>query len=130
LPHSQTQKSAIILRLAFAVWLALLVVVSIFPVSFKLKLHTVGPYHDYGHYIAFILTGIFIWLIAGRTYGKVLGFAGGAAFSFAQEWAENKLYHAGFEWKDVATDGAGLITGFALMLLITSLFPGGRQRHY
>ena len=104
--------------------------VSVFPVSFKLKLHTTGPYHDYGHYVAFIVTGVFIWLIAGRIYGKVLGFLGGAAFSYAQEWAENKIYHAGFEWKDVGSDLAGLVTGFALMLLFASLFPGDRESHF
>ena len=44
----------------------------------------------------------------------------------AQEWAENKLYHAGYEWRDVGTDLAGLVTGYALMLLITALLsePG------
>jgi hypothetical protein len=109
------------MRLFLALWLGLVIAVSISPVSFKLKLHTIGPFHDFSHYIVYLLTGIFFWLAAGRWYGRLAGFVLGVLISAGQEWTENKLYRAGFEWKDVATDLAGLISGFALMLLITAL---------
>jgi hypothetical protein len=109
------------MRTFLAVWLALVIAVSITPVSFKLKLHMIGQYHNYGHYVVYAVTGIMLWLIAEQWTGKVAAFLFGFAVGFAQEWAENRLYHAGFEWRDVGTDLAGLITGFALMLLITTL---------
>ena len=121
MPQSYANKFIVIIRFALAVWLALLIAVSLFPLAFKLKLHTSGPFHDYVHYIAFILTAIFLWLITERPSGKVFSFFGGIAFSYAQEWAENRIYHAGFEWRDVATDLVGLMSGYVLMLLVTFL---------
>ena len=115
------------MRFALAAWLFLLVAVSLFPVSFKLKLHTTGAMHDYGHYIAFLVTAIFLWLIAERPLGRIAGFLGGMVFSYSQEWAENKLYHAGFEWKDVGTDLAGLVSGFVFMVLVTTLLMDERS---
>ena len=109
------------MRLFLALWLGLVVAVSISPLSFKLRLHTIGPFHDFAHYSVYLLTGIFFWLAADRWYGRLTGFVLGVMISAAQEWTENKLYHAGFEWKDVATDLAGLISGFALMLLLAVL---------
>jgi hypothetical protein len=107
--------------------MAALLMVSLFPIAFKWKLHTTGYFHDYVHFAAFLITAIFIWLLADSPIAKTLGFAGGLVFSYGQEWAENWLYHAGFEWRDVTTDLAGLLSGFALMMLITSLSPDRRN---
>jgi hypothetical protein len=109
------------MRFVLAIWLAFLTVISLFPVSFKLKLHMIGPLHDDSHYIVFFLTAIFLWLIAERPAGKAISFLAGLAFLYTQEWAENKIYHAGFEWRDVATDSLGLVTGFSLMFFVTCL---------
>lgn len=109
------------MRISLVIWLALVIAVSITPLSFKLKLHTVGVYHNFGHYVVYAVTGIMLWLIAERWFSKIAAFLFGFAVAFGQEWAENRLYHAGFEWRDVGTDLAGLITGYALMLLITAL---------
>jgi hypothetical protein len=109
------------LRLLFVIWVLLVIAVSITPLSFKLRLHTTGVYHNLGHYVVYTFTGIFLWIVAKRWLGRILAFAFGVALALGQEWAENRLYHAGFEWKDVKNDIAGLVTGFALMLLITAL---------
>ena len=109
------------IRFAFVVYIGLLIAISIFPLSFKLRLHTHGPFHNFAHYVAFLLTAVFLWFITERVWGRLLGLCGGVVFAYSQEWAENKLYHAGFEWKDVSTDIAGLISGFALMTLIRVL---------
>lgn len=109
------------MRFVFALWILVLFVVSVFPVGFKVKLHTSGPLHDVGHYLAFVVTGILLWLIMKSPLSKVLGFIGGVAFVLSQEWTENWLYHAGFEWKDVGNDVAGLISGYALMILVGAL---------
>ena len=111
-----------------AVWLALVLAVSITPLSFKLKLHTIGVCHNLGHYVVYTVTGILLWLVVERWYLRVFAFMGGVTLAYGQEWAENKLYHAGFEWKDVATDLAGLVTGFALMLLIMALVEDSTQQ--
>jgi hypothetical protein len=126
LSGSGGNKLTVIMRLWLAIWLVLVIAVSITPLSFKLRLHTIGPFHDFGHYIVYGLTGIFLWLVAKRWQGRVAGFVFGIALSLGQEWAENKLYNAGYEWKDVNTDIAGLVSGFALVFLITALLadPG------
>jgi hypothetical protein len=115
------------MRIFLAVWLGLVIAVSITPLSFKLKLHTIGAYHDFGHYVVYAVTGIMLWLIAEQWFGKVAAFLFGFAVAFGQEWAENRLYHAGFEWRDVGMDLAGLVTGYALMLLITALLEDPRR---
>ena len=119
---------SILLRLGLAIWLVLVMAVSISPLSFKLRLHTTGVYHNIGHYVVYVITGILFWLITKSAYGKVFAFVLGVALAFGQEWIENKMYHAGFEWKDVGTDLAGLVSGFALMLLVMALAddPGHR----
>jgi len=112
------------------VWLALVIAVSISPLSFKLKLHTVGLYHDIGHYVVYTLTGILLWVVVRRRwYLRVISFAFGVGLAYGQEWAENRIYHQGFEWKDVGTDLAGLVSGFALMLLIVALTMDESARH-
>jgi hypothetical protein len=110
-------------------WLVLVMAVSVSPLSFKLKLHTIGVYHDIGHYAVYTLTGILLWIVVKHWYWRIPTFAGGLGLAFGQEWLENRLYHAGFEWKDVGTDLAGLVTGFALMLLVVALMEDpARQR--
>ena len=109
------------MRFILPVWLALLIAVSITPLSFKLRLHTIGPFHDFGHYAVYTMTGIFLWLVAERWWARVFAFGCGVALALGQEWVENRMYHAGFEWKDVRTDMAGLATGLALMLLFSAL---------
>ncbi len=99
----------------------LVVALSISPLSFKLRLHTIGVYHNIGHYLVYLLTGVLLWLIAERWYWRLLHFVLGMAVALGQEWAENRLYHAGFEWTDVRMDLAGLVTAYALMVLIVSL---------
>jgi len=127
LPLSESRKFILTVRAVFAAWIVILVAVSIFPVSFKLKLHTSGVFHDVGHYLVFAFTAMFLWMITEGPLARVLGFVGGAVFSFSQEWAENRLYHAGFEWKDVGNDLAGLVSGFALMVLLTSLWASSNS---
>jgi hypothetical protein len=107
------------------------VALSISPLSMKLKLHTIGVYHDAGHYVVYALSGIMLWLVVKRWFLRVITFGLGVSMAFLQEWAENAIYHAGFEWKDVGTDLAGLVSGFALMLLIMALTmdDSARQRY-
>jgi hypothetical protein len=111
--------------------MAAVILLSISPLSMKLKLHTTGVYHDLGHYVVYTLSGILLWLVVKRWLLRILTFALGVLLAFLQEWAENALYHAGFEWKDVGTDLAGLVSGFALMLLIMALMmdDSARQRY-
>ena len=111
----------VIARIGLAIWIALVIAISISPLSFKLRLHTIGALHDFGHYVVYALTGIFLWIVAERRVTRVFAFLFGIVLSVGQEWAENRMYHAGFEWKDVVTDLAGLVTGFALMIVITAL---------
>jgi hypothetical protein len=112
------------------VWMILLIGLSVSPLSFKLKLHTVGPYHDFGHYIVYLLTAILICQVAKRFGGRVAGFFFALALALGQEWLENQMYHAGYEWKDVATDMAGTLSGFALVTLMTVLFQdSATSRH-
>lgn len=113
-------------RIGLSLWLALVVAVSISPLSFKLRLHTIGPYHDFGHYIVYGLTGIFLWWVTKRWFSRVFAFLFGVGLSLGQEWIENKIYHAGFEWRDVGSDLAGLVSGFALMVLIAALMTEPR----
>ena len=108
-------------RVALVIWLLLVMAVSISPLSFKLKLHTTGGYHDFGHYCVYGLTGIILWLAADSWVGRIVTFLMGATLAFGQEWLENHMYHAGFEWKDVGSDLAGLVSGYALMLLFVAL---------
>jgi glycopeptide antibiotics resistance protein len=127
LTQSDRHRNTALIRFAFVLWLAVLVMVSLLPLSFKWKLHTHGSLHDYLHYAAFFVTAIFLWLISKGALGRTFAFAAGLIFSYLQEWAENWIYHAGFEWRDVITDFAGLLSGFALMFLITSLLPARRD---
>jgi hypothetical protein len=109
------------MRFTLLVWLVLLYTLSITPLSFKLKVHTIGQLHDVGHYVVYTVTGLMLWLAAEKWLTRTLAFAFGVAVLLGQEWIENKLYHAGFEWRDVKTDLAGLATGLAVMVLFSAL---------
>lgn len=105
----------------------MIIAVSVLPLSFKLRLHTIGKNHDFGHYVVFSITGILFCLAIERWSGRWLLFLFGIVFALAQEWAENALYHAGYEWHDVWTDLAGLITGYVFMLMVTGLIADSKR---
>jgi hypothetical protein len=113
------------MRCFLALWLVLVMAVSISPLSFKLKLHTMGALHNFGHYCIYALTAVFLWLTVKRWQSRCFGFVFGVTLSLFQEWLENKLYRAGFEWKDVRIDFVGLVSGFALMLFIMAVMADG-----
>jgi hypothetical protein len=110
------------------IWLVLVMAVSISPLSFKLRLHTTGIFHVIGHYVVYTLTGILLWMVAGRWFGRVSMFCVGLAMAFGQEWIENWIYHAGFEWRDVRTDLAGLVSGYLVMVVILVMRGDSQQR--
>ena len=112
----------LLILLAFVVWLLMMVALSVIPLSFKLKLHTTGHYHDFGHYFVFLITAVMACQLARRFAGRLFVFFVVLAVALIQEWLENHMYHAGYEWKDVVTDLAGIVTGFALVTLAEVLF--------
>jgi hypothetical protein len=115
-------------RLVLVIWLIFVAVLSILPFHFKSRLHTMGTYHNIGHYAVYLMTGILIWVAAERGSNRVIGFLLGVGLSFGQEWLENHVYHAGFEWRDVGTDLAGLISSFGLMLVVLALTDDSARR--
>lgn len=119
--QSDVRKFTVTVRFAFALWMVILVGISMLSVPYKLRFHIIGPHHDLNHYVAFVVTALFLWMISDTSLGRATGFLAGTAFAYSQEWAEHAIYHAPFEARDVRTDLAGLISGFALMILIKAL---------
>jgi hypothetical protein len=126
-PRSRSSKVRVAFRFVVAIWAVLLIALSISPLSFKLRIHSQGAFHDFGHYTVYGATAILLWVMTKRTLSRFLAFAGGVGFAFGQEWIENVIYHAGFEWNDVRTDLAGLASGLFLVILVTTLMSDGRR---
>ena len=105
-------------RVILAIWLAILLAVSLAPDAVKYELGTKGGFHDVGHLIAFVLTGaLFCWKAVNRR-AKLLGAFGACCFAIGLEALEALIYRNHFEWSDLWIDSLGVILGLAIVALL------------
>lgn len=108
------------LRVGAALWLLIILVISVMPLGMKNSLHTVGRLHDALHFLAFFIAAFLMTLGAPGWRSRLM--RGMAAFIFAltTEYLERTLYLHVFEWGDVRIDALGIVAG----LLVSSLLGG------
>jgi hypothetical protein len=111
-------------RVRLIVWTTCLAALSLMPLSVKRTIGTTGVLHNGGHLAAFAITGILFlqWRRPSRFQPWLLWPP--AAFALALESAEAVLFHNAFEWRDVATDVLGLLTGLLIYRLCEVLGAG------
>jgi hypothetical protein len=88
------------------------------PLSVKRAIGTTGVLHRAGHLAAFAVTTILFlqWKRHARLHPWLLWPV--LTFAFALEWLEAFLFGGAFEWRDVATDIAGLLTALLLYAIL------------
>ena len=106
------------MKSAFLVWLLFVITVSLMPFPMKMQLGTMGRLHAAGHYFAFLVTVFLLCKELKDLPGRVAGCAAAAALAILLEALETVMYRNRFEWRDVATDFAGVVTGIILVTLV------------
>ncbi|HMF74273.1 MAG TPA: hypothetical protein VK604_01290 [Bryobacteraceae bacterium] len=115
-------------RILFAIWLLIITCLSLFPLKLKVHLGTVGPWHNTGHLLVFVLTTVLAcWTVSG-IYARLLCCIGVAGIAMTLEWLETLRYHNPYEWRDVGSDTAGILIGFLVMLLLPAGSSAGVKR--
>lgn len=100
-----------LVRLLLLLWLTMLVAFSVAPTSLKWQMGTMGPFHSWGHFIAFFVMGVLLSWSAGRFSSWVLRCFVGVAIAVTLEGLEAAIYHNPFEWRDFRTDALGVVLG-------------------
>ncbi len=104
------------MRFVLGLWLVFITLLSLSPYHLKIWLGTTGHLHEAGHVLAFALTTLLIcWLVPSVT-GKLLRCAAVFAFAMFLEAFEMLVYHAPFEWEDIALDTLGILGGCLILL--------------
>ncbi len=112
------------MRVVSFVWILVIVVLSLVPIRVKDLLHTRGHWHFAFHFAAFFASAVlFCWSSRGRRNRATLS-SGLFLLALTVEWLEVVLYHARFEWEDVAMDAAGVIAGW----LVAEAWRNGREK--
>ncbi len=98
------------------IWAALVAVISLMPQKFKSRLGTAGIFHGWAHGLVFAITAILVCRRNASFPSQV--WRGGIVLMFAAiiEYLQHALYGNSFEWRDLITDGAGIVMGLAFAL--------------
>ncbi|HXR78532.1 MAG TPA: hypothetical protein VN737_21315 [Bryobacteraceae bacterium] len=118
----------VLVRFALLLWLALLTVVSLAPTSLKWRVGTMGPLHNWDHFLAFFVTGVLLCWNAGRVSSWLLRCLAGIAIAAILEGMEAVVYHNPFEWRDLRTDSLGIVLGALAVTGAARLFSAIEMR--
>lgn len=93
------------------------VIVSFLPGRDKLRLHTMGRYHSWGHLIAFAVVGYVAARVGQSERLRIALFVAVILFGLGIEFGEHLVFHSMMEWKDVLVDTFGAGCGTLLVSL-------------
>lgn len=106
-------------RVFLFMWVLLIVLVSIAPLSVKEQLHTTGRLHYIGHFGVFAVTALLaLWNVRSRR-GQILCAVLVAMLGVAVELAEAVHYQGFLEKRDLAVDWLGVAVGCAVAGLLS-----------
>jgi hypothetical protein len=107
-------------RALFALWLLLILGLSVLPFNVKLAF-TIGRFHNAGHLLVFLVAAVLGCWRANGVSPRLLRLIGLVALAVAIEGVEKLVtYRNPFEWRDLALDVAGILSGFLLSFLLPS----------
>lgn len=117
------------MRLAFILWLVVLLCLSLSPFEVKVHLHSMGRYHGPFHVAAFFVTTVLLaWsaqTLALRAMLSLLVLAIALGTELLEQWR----FHNPYEWSDVLVDCGGILLGFVLLSLAAAVLHSVRRRH-
>ncbi len=116
------------MRIAFILWLVVLVCLSLSPFEVKQHLHSMGRFHIVYHLVAFVITTILLVLNARTLAGRALAIAIAVCLAFGTELLEYMHFTNPFEWQDVLTDCLGILLGLMLLWIVGTLRLGRRSQ--
>jgi hypothetical protein len=106
------------MRIFFGGWILLIIFFSLAPFAVKLHL-TIGPLHDAGHLLIFLVATVLGCRTISGIYAKLLCCVGLAGMAMALEGVEKIIaYRNPFEWRDVKFDSIGIAAGILLAFLL------------
>ena len=97
------------MRKWIALWLFLVLLLSLAPFPVKKFFGTMGPLHNYGHFAIFCATGIMLLHVETTRPARLAAFMFLFLFCAVTEGLQYLLYHNPFEWSDLLVDCSGLI---------------------
>jgi len=100
-----------------AVWILVVLLVSLLPLPLKHFLKTHGRFHNGAHFCAFLITVLVVCWGRSNTW-IARSCAGAIAFAFLIEGAQTAIYHNDFEWRDILIDSLGAVAGGVLFFAI------------
>jgi hypothetical protein len=118
----------VLVRLVLLLWLALLTAVSLAPTSLKWRVGTMGPLHNWVHFLAFFVTGVLLCWNAGWFSSWLLRCFAGVGIAAFLEGMETIVYHNPFEWHDLRTDCLGIVLGALAVAGGSRLFSAMERR--
>jgi hypothetical protein len=90
----------------------------------KAEFHSMGRYHNLGHFVAFtITTALLAWnarTLAGRAALSLVA----VGIALGTELLERWRFHNAYEWRDAHTDCAGVLFGFLIVSAASALLRG------
>lgn len=106
------------LRTVAALWLTLILSVSLTPIAVKASLHTMGPLHGILHFGAFLVAALLMTLGPFTWPFRLMRGLMAMTFAVTTEYLEAAVYGNQMEWRDVRTDALGIAAGLAAAFLL------------
>ncbi len=104
----------------FVIWLLLVTGISLVPFHVKLRLGTMGAWHNAGHVLAFIAATVLACWLVNSLPARVFCCLGVLVIALTLEKLEQLSSHLPYEWHDIRVDSIGILIGFLLTLLSRS----------
>lgn len=111
------------------IWLTVVVCFALSPVEVKAHLHSMGKFHDFYHWTAFIVTTVLLAWDARSVAARAAWCLVAVGIAFLTELLEFLRFHNPYEWHDVYIDCIGIVTGIAV-LVGAGLFTRARHAEY
>jgi hypothetical protein len=112
------------MRKLLVFWLVLVASLSLAPFGIKEVLGTRGPFHNFGHFLVFLVTGAMVLIDAPARKSRIRRFAFVILFSAATEGLESVVYSNIFEWRDFLIDCTAIAV--SPLVLLARRFVVGR----
>lgn len=106
------------LRVVAALWLTVILGVSVAPLAVKTSLHTIGHLHNALHFTAFFVAASLMTLGASGWRYRLLRGLLALLFAVATEYLEAAISLIKLEWRDVRTDAWGIAAGLLMAYLL------------
>jgi len=111
-------------RAITGVWFACVIAGSLLPLHWKTILRTNGPLHVPLHFAVFAISGMLTFGFSRSISGKILICSALIGLAFVLEGLQRAFNPIRFEWRDVLTDGGGVLAA----VFFASLSPSRTSR--